>query len=101
MPKVSAEKETKVMPITVKEFLQKQAEDPFCKQADEGAGQPGSQYSHESYWFLVRKSELNGRLQRVVSKRPKARVLYPAHYPRLAGQLGGSSMYFTLRWEYR
>ena len=42
----------------------------------------------------------DGTLQRVVPKRLRAKVLYLAHHPHLAGHSGGTRMYYTLWREY-
>lgn len=53
MPQVLAGEGTDVMPIPVKELLQKQAKDPFWKQAAKKAERLGLQYNHDRYGFLV------------------------------------------------
>lgn len=97
MRKALPMEETDVVLIAVKGFPQEQAEDRLCKQAAARAGQPGSQFDHDRCGFVVQKSALDGKLQRDVFKRLRARVLYLAHYPGLAGHRGGSGMYYTLR----
>ncbi|CDF38169.1 unnamed protein product [Chondrus crispus] len=92
--------ERDVSSVTVEEFLREQAEDPFCTAAAETVGNPDSRYDVERYGFVVRKSPLDGTLQRVVPKRLRAKILYLAHHPRLAGHPGGTRMYYTLRREY-
>ena len=92
--------ERDISPISIEEFLQEQAGDPFCQSAAETVGEPASDYDVDRYGFLVRKSPLDGTLQRVVPKRLRAKVLYLAHHPRLAGHPGGTRMYYTLRREY-
>ncbi|CDF39905.1 unnamed protein product [Chondrus crispus] len=92
--------ERDVSPVTVEEFLREQAEDPFCRAAAETVGNPDSRYDVDRYGFVVRKSPLDGTLQRVVPKRLRAKILYLAHHPRLAGHPGGTRMYYTLRREY-
>ncbi|CDF40922.1 unnamed protein product [Chondrus crispus] len=92
--------ERDVSSVTVEEFLREQAEDPFCRAAAETVGNPDSRYDVDRYGFVVRKSPLDGTLQRVVPKRLRAKILYLAHHPRLAGHPGGTRMYYTLRREY-
>ena len=79
------ETDQNVMPITVDEFLQAQAEDNFCQSKANSVGEPGSQFDYDQYGFLVRKSTLDGSLQRVVPRSLRARVLYLGHYPALSG----------------
>ena len=86
--------------ISVEEFLRAQAEDAFCRFAAETVGTPNSKFDIDRYGFLVRKSPLDGTLQRVVPTRLRPRVLYLAHHPRLAGHPGATRMYYTLRREY-
>lgn len=99
MPEVLAVEGTGVGPITVGEFPQEQADDPFCKQPTETAGQPRSQCDHDGYGFLVQISALIGMPQPVVLSRLRARVLYLTHYSPLAGHPGGSRIYYTIRRE--
>ena len=86
--------------ISVEEFLRAQAEDAFCRFAAETVGTPSSKFDIDRYGFLVRKSPLDGTLQRVVPTRLRPWVLYLAHHPRLAGHPGAMCMYYTLRREY-
>ena len=86
--------------ISVEEFLRAQAEDAFCRFAAEAVGTPNSKFDIDRYGFLVRKSPLDGTLQRVVPTRLRPRVLYVAHHPRLAGHPGATHMYYTLGREY-
>ena len=83
----------------MEEFLLEQAEDPFCRAAAETVGNPDSRYDVDRYGFLVHKSPLDGTLQRVVPKRLRAKILFLAHHPRLAGHPGGTKIYYTLRRE--
>ena len=86
--------------ISVEEFLSAQAEDAFCRFAAETVGTPTSKFDIDRYSFLVRKSPLDRTLQRVVPTQLRPRVLYLAHHPRLAGHLGETRMYYTLRRKY-
>lgn len=86
--------ETEVVPITVEEVLQEQAENPFCKQV---AKTIGSKCDRDHYGFLFPKWTLSRTLQRAVQKRLRSKVLYMAHSLRLAEHPGGSKMYYTLR----
>ena len=101
-PEVLALSETDpdVTPITTEEFMAAQSNDAFCKTQAGTVGQPGSQYDYDRHGFLVRKSRFDGALQRVVPHSLRARVLYSAHYPRLAGHPGGTRMYMTLRRDF-
>ena len=92
--------EREIMPITAEEFLQEQSKDPFCIAKAKMVGDANSHFDVDQYGFLVRRSNLDGALQRVVPKTLRARVLYLSHYPRLAGHPGGLRMYMTLRREY-
>lgn len=85
------------MPISVKMLLQKQAKDPFRKQAAKTAGKPGAQYDHDRYEILVQKSALRGMLQRVVPEQLRAIVVAETPAPRRTGQQDGSIMYYILR----
>ena len=87
-------------PIPIEEFLEEQSKDPFCKAKAETVGEANSNFDYDRYGFLVRRSPLDGALQRVVPKSLQARVLHAAHYPRLAGHPGGTRMYLTLRRDY-
>ena len=91
---------TDISSLSVEEFIQAQAADEFCIHADRTVGEPGSKYDVDRYGFLVRRSPLDGTLQRVVPKRLRAKVLYLAHHPRLAEHPGETRMYYTLRGEY-
>lgn len=86
-----------MVPKIVEEFLRKQATESLRKQAAKTVRQPGPRYEHVPYEFLVRKSALDRRLHRVVPKLLRARVLYLAHYPQLAGQPGRPRTYCTIR----
>ena len=86
--------------ISVREFLRAQAEGAFCRFTAETVGTPNSKFDIDRYKFLVRKSPLDGTLQRVVLTRLRPQVLYLAHHPRLAGHPGATRMYYTLRREY-
>ena len=86
--------------ISVEEFLRAQAGDAFCRFAAKTVGTPSSKFDIDRYGFLVRKSPLDGTLQRVVPTQLRPRVLYLAHHPRLAGPPGATPMYYTLRREY-
>ena len=55
--------------ISVEEFIRAQAEDAFCRFAAETVGTPNSKFDIDRYDFLVRKSPLDGTLQRVVLTR--------------------------------
>ncbi|CDF38306.1 unnamed protein product [Chondrus crispus] len=92
--------ERDVSSISVANFLREQADDAFCRAAADTVGEPNSKFDVDRYGFLVRKSPLDGTLQRVVPNRLRPRVLYLAHHPRLAGHPGGTRMYYTLRREY-
>ena len=92
--------QTDVSSLSVEEFIQAQAADEFCIRAARTVGEPGSKYEVDRYGFLVWKSPLDGTLQRVVRKRVRAKGLYLAHLPRLAGHPGGTRMSYTLRREY-
>ena len=92
--------ERDVSSVTVEEFLRKQAEVPFCRVAAETVGNPYSRFDVDQYGFLVRKYSFGGTLQPVVLQRLRAKILYLAHHPRLAGHPGGTRMYYTLRREF-
>lgn len=68
MEEVLAKEETDLMPITVEESLQEQAEDLVCKKVAETAGQPWSRYDHDLYRILAQEWALDGIIQRVVSE---------------------------------
>ena len=95
-----AQSNTEIVPFTVEEFLNEQATDPFCRKKAEAVGEKDSQFDYDRYGILVRKSNLDGALQRVVPVSLRARLLHTTHYPRLAGHPGGIRMYYSLRREY-
>ena len=95
-----AREETNVMPISLAEFLHERATDPFCQAVAQQVGTWKSKLDYDRYGLLVRKSPLEGALQRVVPKSLLDRLLYLSHYPRLAGHPGGTRMYYTLRRDY-
>lgn len=76
----------------MEELLQEQAEDPFCRAAAEMVGDSACDHDVDRYGFLVRKSQIDGTLQRVVPNRLRAKVLYFRHHLRLAGHPGGMRM---------
>lgn len=56
MREVLAVKGSDVMPLAVGQYLQKQVEDQFGKQAAGTSVQPGLQYDYDRYEFLVQRS---------------------------------------------
>ena len=80
--------------ISVQEFLRQQADDAFRRAAADTVGTATSRFDIDRYGFLVRKSLLNGALQRMVSTRLRHRVQYLAHHPRLSGHPGATRMYY-------
>ena len=92
--------ETDIVPITPQEFLEEQSKDPYCQSQKEKTELDNSKFKYDHNGFLVRRSSIDGALQKVVPKSLQARLLYLAHYPRLAGHPGAIRMYYTLRREY-
>lgn len=83
--------------ISVEKFSREQAESLYCCVVTESAGDPASKFYDDQYGFLVCRSTLTGTLQRIVSKRLRARILYLTPYRRLSGNPGGTRMYHRLR----
>ena len=102
MPEVTAfaVEEKEVMPVTVEELIAEQAKDEYCRSVAESVGKRSSSFAYDRNGVLVRKSRLDGTLQKVVPESLRARILYLSHYPRLAGHPGGTRMYYTMRRDF-
>ena len=90
------QEQTNVTPIAVEEFLREQASDPYCKRVAETVRIPGSQFEYNHQGYLLRKSSLDGALQKVVPLSLRSRVLYLSHYPRFSGHPGDIKNFLTL-----
>ncbi|CAN8075930.1 unnamed protein product [Agarophyton chilense] len=97
---ILAQEETNVMPVTREEFLREQAQDAYCRTLADQIGFKGSPFDVDHNGYIVRRSTLDGSLQKVVPKALRPRFLYLAHYPRLSGHLGATRMYYTLRQQF-
>lgn len=71
--------------IGMEEFLEDQKKDAYCRGKPELVGDPGSPFDVDRYGFLIRKSPLDGSLQRVVPKTLQPRVVYICYYPLYRG----------------
>ena len=69
------QEQTDVTTIPVEEFLREQASDPYCKRVAEIIGIPGSQFEYNHQGYLLRKSPLDGTLQKFVPLALRPRVL--------------------------
>ena len=87
-------------PITVEELAQEQKADRYCQSIAELVGKPQSQFDVDRRGLLVRKSRIDGALQKLVPTSLRARVLRLAHYPLIAGHPGARRMYDTLRAQF-
>lgn len=62
--------------------------------------QPGSANSYDRSRVLIIQAQINGVLQKALPTSLRARILYLAHFPILAGHPGEKQLYDTLRHEY-
>ena len=85
-------------PLTIEELLEEQKEDEFCQEARAClANNPESQYFEDPHGLICRRAKRDNAGQNILPKTLRRQALLLAHYPRLAGQPGGSRMYQTLR----
>ena len=96
------EEDKNVEAISVEEFLQEQARDPYCQERMEKLGleEEGAVFEIDQFGILCRRAKLDGAMQKVVPKTLRDRLLYLSHYPRLAGHPGQSTMYNSLRRQF-
>lgn len=82
------------------EFLAGQASDSACRQISSNVSTPGLDYTYDRKRFLVRRSRINGSLQKVVLVDLGQNPLWLSYYPPLAGHPGARRMYDTLHLNY-
>lgn len=87
-------------PPFLPEFVKAHAKDPYCKQVAATIGLPAFDIKVENHGLIVRKSNIDGALEKVDPKKLQARLLYLAHYPPLSGCPGQRHMYDAMRLEY-
>lgn len=87
-------------PISDEEFIRGQSTDDFCQEVARTVGLPGSKFDVDNAGCLIRRSDLDGSLQKVVPKKIQSRILYQMHYPTSAGHPGSTRTYNTMRREY-
>ena len=86
--------------VTMSALREAQANDRYCKHIRASLDIPGTPFGVTHQDILVRRSPLDGSLQKVVPFSLIPTVLYNAHYPVHAGHPGGTRMYETIRKEY-
>lgn len=97
---MTQEEELSTSPISMDDLLKEQASDAYCQSLVLETTKVDSDFVVDTHGLICRRSNLDGALQRVVPESLRKRVLYLAHYPRLAGHPGGYKLYATLRREY-
>lgn len=70
---------------TQAEFLAAQSQNACCCQTLKTVGMPGSFFSFHGNSYLIRKSQIDDAIQKVVTTSLQLRILYHFHFPRLAG----------------
>ena len=86
--------------ITITSLREAQQNDKFCQHVRSSLDLPDSPFGVTHEDILVRRSPLDGSLQKVVPFSLIPIILYHAHYPVHAGHPGGTRMYETIRREY-
>ncbi|CAN8070204.1 unnamed protein product [Agarophyton chilense] len=97
---ILAIEETNVMPVTREEFLREKAQDAYCRTLADQIRFKGSLLDVDHIGYIMRRSTLDGSLQKVVPKALHTRVLYLAHYSQLSGHPGATRMYYTLKQQF-
>lgn len=85
---------------TLENILSKQAADSECQAAAQKGKHPTSCYSYSHDGILVRKTHVDGALQKVVPATLRARILYLSRYLALAGHTQDKCVYDTMRKDF-
>ena len=99
-PSYGFERRARRTPITREELIAAQKDDVYCNKVRGKFGDKNHPFRDEADGLLVRVSPLDGAVQKVLPECLRARALYLAHYPLLAGHARGAKMYDTMRVHY-
>lgn len=80
---VLAMEETDVVPVTNQELIEEQGNDPLGKILTEQLGETGKPFKLDQNGHIVRRSWLEGSLQKKIPRSLRQRILYLPHNPRL------------------
>ena len=96
-PILVLEREGRFEPVAPEEFLAAQKDDAYCRDTAQTVGQPGSAFNFDRDGILVRRSTLDGSIQKVVPDSLRSTILSLAHDSPAAGHPGAIKMYETMR----
>lgn len=94
------EKPSTIDPFTPEKFLKARKGDRLCRHWAKSVTDHQSLIKCDRHEILLRKSKLEGALQRVVLKRIRHQLLHQAYSSVLSGHPGGAQRYYFLRREY-
>ena len=86
--------------LTLDALIRAQKTDTFCKRIADTVDTPGSAFNYDRDGVLVRRSALDGSVQRVIPVAFRTHVLQLMHAIPLAGHPGARRMYDTMRCEF-